>query len=294
MSGAPFANATATACLLCAIVGVAGCAGLPPTVVRVPGAEVSQLQIAVYDVRRNRDVLVPVSVYVPQNRAASKPGVIVMTGCDGSVSSGASVLMRDLHARGVVVAHLRSLEPSERGNSCERDTLFRGIHRSTEAFVLRDRLADLGLVSRDNVGLLGFSHGGWAISHAIFGDTQSSYRHAVEHPFAAAVAYYPFCQTLDSPRYDLLTPTLLLGGDADTWTPFSLCRTLERKAAEESTHGKSLVLVEYRGAAHSWDYPAPARYVQTYRGAALLAYDNSATIASRTAAFEWFTKHLRF
>lgn len=293
MSRTPSAISATGAFLLFAIVGVAGCTGLPPTIVRVPGAEPSQLQIAVYDVRTNRDVLTPVSVYVPQNRAASKPGVIVMTGCDGSVSSGASDLMRDLHERGVVVAHLRSFEPSDRGNSCDRDSPFRGIHRSTEAFILRDRLAELGLVSRGNVGLLGFSHGGWAITHAAFGDTQASYRHAADHPFAAAVAYYPYCQTMDSPRYDLLTPTLLLGGEADTWTPFSLCRALERKAAEESTHSNSLALVEYRGATHAWDYPAATRYVQTYRGPAMLAYDNGASVASRAAALEWFTKHLR-
>jgi dienelactone hydrolase len=44
-----------------------------------------------------------------------------------------------------------------------------------------------------------------------------------EPGFAAAVAYYPGCETRDLPGAPLETDTLILIGDADDWTPAERC-----------------------------------------------------------------------
>ena len=67
-------------------------------------------------------------------------------------------------------------------------------------------------VSAARVGVIGFSHGGWAVLKAVLAGVV---RQASEPAFAAAVAYYPGCDPLTSA---LETDTLILMGDADDWT----------------------------------------------------------------------------
>ena len=72
-----------------------------------------------------------------------------------------------------------------------------------------------------------------------------------EPAFAAAVAYYPGC---DSPASPLETDTLILIGDADDWTPAARCARW-RDAVQ--TNGHVLQMKTYPGARHAFDAPSP-------------------------------------
>ena len=70
----------------------------------------------------------------------------------------------------------------------------------------------------DRIGVIGFSHGGWAVLKAVLA---GAVRQPAEPAFAAAVALYPGC---DPPQGALETDTLILIGEADDWTPVARCR----------------------------------------------------------------------
>jgi dienelactone hydrolase len=73
-------------------------------------------------------------------------------------------------------------------------------------------------VRPDRIGVIGFSHGGWAVMKVVLAGTVQQ-NHAT--PFVAAVGFYPGCETPVSP---LATDTLILIGDADDWTPVQRCQ----------------------------------------------------------------------
>ena len=56
------------------------------------------------------------------------------------------------------------------------------------------------------VGVIGFSHGGWAVLKAVLAGLV---HRPNEPPFAAAVAFYPGCDPRDPPGRPLETDTLI-------------------------------------------------------------------------------------
>jgi dienelactone hydrolase len=100
----------------------------------------------------------------------------------------------------------------------------------------------------DKIGVIGFSHGGWSVLKAVLDDAVA----ASDQPgFAAAVAYYPGCET---PRAKLATDTLILIGAADDWTPAWRC---QRWVQEADRAGHTLEIEVYPGALHGFDTTAP-------------------------------------
>ena len=98
------------------------------------------------------------------------------------------------------------------------------------------------------VGLIGFSHGGWAVLKAVLAGLV---RRPDEPVFAAAVAYYPGCEPATSA---LETHTLILIGDADDWTPAARC---VRWRDTVQTNGHTVRMKIYTGARHAFDALSP-------------------------------------
>jgi dienelactone hydrolase len=96
-------------------------------------------------------------------------------------------------------------------------------------------------VRPDRIGVIGFSHGGWAVLKAVLAG-------ALPGPaFAAAVGFYPGC---DHPGAPLVTDTLILIGDADDWAPAARC---QRWRDAVRTDGHSVAIKIYPGALHGFD-----------------------------------------
>ena len=75
-------------------------------------------------------------------------------------------------------------------------------------------------VRKNDIGLIGHSHGGWTTMRAVQGNFGLAQR-----GLRAAVAYYPSC----SAQFDrnVSVPLLILIGDKDDWTPAENCRRLQ-------------------------------------------------------------------
>ena len=129
------------------------------------------------------------------------------------------------------------------------------------------------------VGVIGFSHGGWAVLKAVLAGIA---RPPNDPPFAAAFAYYPGC---DPPNSPLETDTLILIGSADDWTPAARCR---RWRDMVNPNGHTLDMTVYPGAFHAFDSPvAPHDYAGHHVGS-----DPAARPASIAAAQAFFAGRL--
>ncbi|MHC2282227.1 dienelactone hydrolase [Bradyrhizobium diazoefficiens] len=97
-------------------------------------------------------------------------------------------------------------------------------------------------VAKDQLGLLGFSHGAWTIMKAV----QVKYQLKL-FGVRGAVAYYPYC----NPKLDdkINVPLLVLIGEDDDWTPAPLCRELQAALSKVTP----VEMIFYPGADHAFD-----------------------------------------
>jgi dienelactone hydrolase len=171
------------------------------------------------------------------------PAVVVLHGCDG-VGPHYRDWADDLAAWGYVALLVDSYRPRGYRNVCNHGMDVPPLEQAQDGFDGAAYLRSLANVRADRIGVIGFSHGGWAVLKAVLADTVRQDRAL---PFAAAIAFYPGC---DPPGSPLATDTLILIGDADDWTPAARCERW-RKAAR--TAGHVLLMKTYRGALHGFD-----------------------------------------
>ncbi|MGA2480334.1 MAG: dienelactone hydrolase family protein [Spirochaetia bacterium] len=119
------------------------------------------------------------------------------------------------------------------------------IMRSNDAFAAKTYLSALQFVDSKNIAVIGWGHGGWAVTKIIEGYV----RDKKVSPFKAAVAFYPFCNSLIEPD----TPVLVLIGKKDDWSPAYLAERLK-----EQYRGKNwkpeFSLTVYPNAYDAFDY----------------------------------------
>ncbi len=173
--------------------------------------------------------------------------MVVLHGCDG-VSQHYRIWARQLAAWGYVAILVDSFRPRGTPNVCNRGQLVPPSQQAADAFAAAAYLRTRSDVRPDRIGVIGFSHGGWAVLKAVLADAVAANG---GQPFVAGVAFYPGC---DPPTAPLATDTLILIGDADDWTPPQRCVRWHDTA---QTNGHALSLTLYPGAYHGFDAPRP-------------------------------------
>jgi dienelactone hydrolase len=132
-----------------------------------------------------------------------------------------------------------------------------------------------------NIGLIGFSHGGWTGLRAV----QKNFPYTVNMetiPFKASVLFYPSCY-YGQDQY-IAIPTLILIGSKDDWTPAHRCVELDRVVSNP----EMLELVVYDGAYH--DFDRKKQGYRTYLGH-VLKYDVKATRDAKERTRAFFDRH---
>jgi len=129
--------------------------------------------------------------------------------------------------------------------------------QAADAFAAAEYLRSMSSVRADRIGVIGFSHGGWAVLKAVLAASIEQDRSS--RTFAAAVAFYPGC---DPPASALVTDTLILIGDADDWTPAPRCM---RWRDSVQANGHLVEMKVYPGALHSFDSELPLHNYACHR-----------------------------
>jgi dienelactone hydrolase len=173
--------------------------------------------------------------------------MIVLHPCTG-VGPHSRAWARRLAGWGYTTLLIDSFRPRGVQNVCNHGTAVPPELQAADAFAAAAYLRSLPLVRSDRVGVIGFSHGGWAVLKAVLANSVAE---SGARAFAAAVAFYPGC---DPPGSPLVTDTLILIGDADDWTPAPRCRRW-RDAVRPNGHLAEIKV--YVGALHSFDSAQP-------------------------------------
>jgi dienelactone hydrolase len=201
----------------------------------------------------------PAELYLPTG-AAPAAAVVVLHGCDG-VGPHYREWARRLAEWGYAALLIDSFGPRGFKEVCNQGLLVPPEAQARDAFDGAAYLRTVPTVRAQRVGVIGFSHGGWAVLKAVLAGLV---RRPDEPAFAAAVAYYPGCDPRDPPRAPLETDTLILIGDADDWTPADRCA---RWRAAVETNGHDLQMKIYAYARHGFDAPlAPHFFAGHYVG----------------------------
>jgi len=179
--------------------------------------------------------------------------VVLLHGCDG-MNPESDWVARDFRDWGYVFLELDSFGPRGVSEACTDYLQVAPLIRAKDAHAAQAYLATLPFVDPVRIAVLGWSHGGITVLEAIANPYLNEPMRP--DPFAAAVAFYPYCP-LKLAKPD--APLLVLIGDADDWTPVNRCTSMELRGDPLPPYE----LMVYPGATHAFDWPAAP---ETYFG----------------------------
>ena len=185
---------------------------------------------------------------VPDGRGPF-PAVVMLCGCGGLRDENDAKHQKTWADRllgwGYVSLRVDSFGPRGYNGICENTGIVSNILRMYDAFSAKAYLSKLKYVDPQKIAVIGWSHGGWAVMAIVDG----MYRDEDTNPFQAAIAFYPYCQSLEI--FD--TPLLILIGEKDDWCPADRCiKTKEYLEAESTDYEFKLIL--YSNTFHSFDF----------------------------------------
>jgi dienelactone hydrolase len=105
-------------------------------------------------------------------------------------------------------------------------------------------------VNAKRIAVMGFSHGG---SAAIWAARADGAGDALADRLEAVIAFYPLCPTTPVALRSQVTVFI---GEADTWSPVSACREMERRFRAAGLDARAVV---YPLATHAFDVSGPER-----------------------------------
>jgi dienelactone hydrolase len=170
-------------------------------------------------------------------------GAAGMLGIDGTGKAFNTWAQR-LAGWGYVSLQVDSFSPRGKSDITGDPTEVTPQLRAQDAHDAKSYLTGVPFVNRDQIALMGWSHGGWTVLHAI--DDMTSIRSRGD-PFRMAIAFYPWC---DRSLRDLNAPLLILTGELDDWCPAQMC--FLRMPSGKTTHEVTLKI--YPQAHHSFDF----------------------------------------
>ncbi len=191
---------------------------------------------------------------LPEGTSGRAPAVIVLHSCEG-VQPPVREWARALNRMGYAALVLDSFTGRGVKEVCTGRTPVSVGSRLSDLFRAQELLATHPSVNPDQIGVLGFSHGGWVALWASQGQYQRRFMRGTGANPAVYAAFYPVgcnARLLNETEMDA-APVRVFVGTADDWTPAGPCRewTARRRAA-----GKNVSIVEYGGAMHAFDVRA--------------------------------------
>ena len=197
------------------------------------------------------------------NKPGSYPAVVFLHGCGGLISGASHKIMSrevdwaaKLNAAGVAVLMVDSFAPRGSGEMCSRAGFKEWLYlrRPADAYGALAYLQTLPRVSRDRIGIIGWSNGGGAVLFAVGKRNSGRPPNFAGPDFRAAVAFYPGSCSEQRMGMDWTPsiPLLILIGENDLWTPAGPCKELADGAARR---GAPVEFHAYPGAYHDFDWP---------------------------------------
>jgi len=209
------------------------------------------------------------------------PAVVLVHGCSGVEMSHHAWVQRFVEM-GYVALIVDSLTTRNIETLCTDAGFLKLSYnaRVFDAYAAAHYLRAQPFVDGTRVAVAGWSHGGTTVLKlAVPSEQNARFLDFKPEPFRSVLAFYPYCSPLDG---DIELRTLVLIGDADDWTPLSLCAGMVKVQRQT---GRPIEIVVYPGATHAYDAVGVGNGMN-YLGH-FLKYDATATedSAARARAF---------
>jgi len=180
------------------------------------------------------------------------PAVVLLVGCEGIAhpdtdppdTKAQAEWFDRLVGWGYVALEVDSFSPRGHYSVCDNTGVVNADMRSHDAFAAKAYLSKLSFVDPKNIGVMGWSHGGWSLMRVI----DAAFRDQSLSPFKVAVGFYPYCQPLVYPD----TPLLVLIGRKDDWCPAALAESLGKEYKNWGWKPE-LALTVYPSSTHAFD-----------------------------------------
>lgn len=189
---------------------------------------------------------------IPQalsGKAGPHPAVVLLHGCDGT-DLASDWVDRDFAEWPYVFLQVDSFDARGIAHACQGYKEISPKLRALDAHEARAWLAKRPDIDSRRIAVLGWSMGGETTLEAVSNPFLNE-PDRVE-PFAAAVAFYPYCP---GKLRHLDAPLLVLTGGDDDWTPPGTCRAMQVIGDDPPSYER----IEYPGATHAFDWKeAPA------------------------------------
>lgn len=211
------------------------------------------------------------------------PAVVYMSGCAGLNNPPEMALERTVveHflAKGVATLIVDPFTPrNEFQGICatlnEEKWAEYAIRGGDDAVAAVKVLRSMADIDSNRIFLQGYSYGARASLFAVDPKTPGTH----DSKIAGVIAYYPYCYD----NIEFSTPTLVLIGDKDDWTPAKLCQAVKEKPNVE--------IVVFPGATHAFNMPfkKPVDYLGHH-----LAHDEKATQEAVKDADAFMDSHMK-
>ena len=174
------------------------------------------------------------------------PAVVMLPGCSGleGFKKSFDIWAQRLASWGYVSLQVDSFVPRGNPDVCNEPFLLPPQQRAQDAHDAKSYLTGLPFVNRNQIAIMGWSHGGWAVLSTI---AEGTYIQNRGDPFRLAIAYYPYCSF---PLRGLNAPLLMLGGELDDVCPPQMCNL--RMPSGKTT--PEIILKVYPQAHHNFDF----------------------------------------
>jgi dienelactone hydrolase len=207
----------------------------------------------------------------PRQKMQRFPVVILVHG-SGGVSGYVDDWAHELNAMGVAVFILDSFTGRGLYKVNNDQSQLGRLTMIVDAYRALDLLTQHKRIDAARIALMGFSRGGQVTLYASLKRFQQLHGSVSGHEFAAYIPFYPSCITHYKGEEDIANrPVRIFHGRADNYNPVAPCRTYVERLRKK---GKDVVLHEYAGAHHVFDYkklskPVILAKAQTTRACAL-------------------------
>jgi dienelactone hydrolase len=188
----------------------------------------------------------------PRNNKMKQYPVVLLVHGSGGISGYVDDWAKELNKLGVAVFILDSF--SGRGlYKVNNDQAKLGrLAMIVDAYRALDVLAQHERVDRKRIAIMGFSRGGQVALDASFRRFWQLQGTGSGNEFSAYFPFYPACMTRYKDDENIVDkPIHIFHGSADNYSPVAPCRGYVKRVRN---NGKNIVLHEYAGAHHVFDY----------------------------------------
>ncbi len=221
---------------------------------------------------------------LPRKKLKSYPAVVLIHG-SGGISGYVDDWANEISTMGVAVYLVDSFTARGLYKVNNDQSKLGRLAMIVDAYRALDQLAQDKRIDSKRIALMGFSRGGQVTLYSSMKRFYSMHGPKAGHEFAAYLAFYPACNT--HYREDELVvdkPIRIFHGSADNYNPVAPCRNYIDRLRK---NGKDVVLHEYTGAYHVFDYkklvkPVVLKKAQTTRSCRMEESSNGIILNSET------------